>query len=67
MQSNTVTVLASGKALLAALAIKPAGSTLQAEGKSTDRANIVMSSAVQVCFEKAASYFELEEKFTNCT
>jgi glutamate decarboxylase len=39
----------------------------QAEGKSTENPNIVMSSAVQVCWEKAARYFEVEEKYVYCT
>lgn len=39
----------------------------QAEGKSTENPNIIMSSAVQVCWEKATRYFEIEEKFVNCT
>jgi glutamate decarboxylase len=38
-----------------------------AEGKPTDRPNIVMSSAVQVCWEKATRYFEVEEKLVYCT
>lgn len=38
-----------------------------AEGKPTDRPNIVMSSAVQVCWEKATRYFEIEEKLVYCT
>ncbi|KAM7216874.1 glutamate decarboxylase [Rhypophila decipiens] len=37
------------------------------EGKPYDRPNIVMSSAVQVCWEKAARYFEVEEKYVYCT
>ena len=39
----------------------------QAEGKSTDKPNLIMSSAVQVCWEKATRYFEIEEKFIYCT
>lgn len=39
----------------------------KAEGKDWSRPNIVMSSAVQVCWEKAARYFEIEEKFVYCT
>ena len=39
----------------------------QAEGKPTDRPNLVMSSAVQVCWEKATRYFEIEEKLVYCT
>jgi glutamate decarboxylase len=38
-----------------------------AEGKPYDRPNIVMSSAVQVCWEKATRYFEIEEKLVYCT
>ncbi|PGH00183.1 glutamate decarboxylase [Helicocarpus griseus UAMH5409] len=39
----------------------------KAEGKDYSRPNIIMSSAVQVCWEKAARYFEVEEKFVYCT
>jgi glutamate decarboxylase len=39
----------------------------KAEGKDFSRPNIVMSSAVQVCWEKAARYFDIEEKFVYCT
>ncbi|EHK16091.1 uncharacterized protein TRIVIDRAFT_217152 [Trichoderma virens Gv29-8] len=39
----------------------------QAEGKPFDNPNIIMSSAVQVCWEKAARYFEVEEKYVYCT
>ncbi|KAF7537015.1 hypothetical protein G7054_g4016 [Neopestalotiopsis clavispora] len=39
----------------------------RAEGKSTENPNIVMSSAVQVCWEKATRYFEIEEKLVYCT
>ncbi|KAI9820520.1 MAG: hypothetical protein M1832_003711 [Thelocarpon impressellum] len=39
----------------------------QAEGKPYDRPNIVMNSAVQVCWEKAARYFEVEERYVFCT
>lgn len=37
------------------------------EGKSTENPNIVMSSAVQVCWEKATRYFEIDEKLVYCT
>ncbi|KAF8333093.1 pyridoxal phosphate-dependent transferase [Cantharellus anzutake] len=37
-----------------------------AEGKSTDHPNIVMSAAVQVCWEKAARYLEVEERYWFC-
>ncbi|ROW03998.1 hypothetical protein VSDG_00864 [Cytospora chrysosperma] len=39
----------------------------KAEGKSTENPNIVMSSAVQVCWEKATRYFEIEEKLVYCS
>lgn len=38
-----------------------------AAGKSVDKPNIIMSSAVQVCWEKAARYFEVQEKLVYCT
>lgn len=39
----------------------------KAEGKSTESPNLIMSSAVQVCWEKATRYFEIDEKLVNCT
>lgn len=39
----------------------------KAAGKDFSRPNIVMNSAVQVCWEKAARYFDIEEKYVNCT
>lgn len=39
----------------------------KAEGKSTENPNIVMSSAVQVCWEKATRYFEIDEKLVYCS
>lgn len=39
----------------------------KAEGKSTENPNLVMSSAVQVCWEKATRYFEIEEKLVYCS
>ena len=35
----------------------------RAEGKTTDKPNIVMSSAVQVCWEKFCNYFEVEPRY----
>lgn len=35
--------------------------------KPYDKPNIVMNSAVQVCWEKAARYFDVEEKYVYCT
>ena len=39
----------------------------KAAGLPVDKPNIVMNSAVQVCWEKAARYFEVEEKYVFCT
>ncbi|KAK7920742.1 hypothetical protein PG985_008764 [Apiospora marii] len=39
----------------------------KAAGLSTENPNIIMSSAVQVCWEKAARYFEIDEKLVYCT
>ena len=39
----------------------------RAEGKDASKPNIVMNSAVQVCWEKAARYFDIEEKYVYCT
>jgi glutamate decarboxylase len=38
----------------------------EAQGLPTDKPNIVMSAAVQVCWEKAARYFEVQEKLVYC-
>ena len=39
----------------------------RAEGKSTEKPNLVMSSAVQVCWEKFCNYFEVEPRFVPMT
>ena len=39
----------------------------KAEGKDYSKPNIVMNSAVQVCWEKAARYFDVEERYVFCT
>ena len=39
----------------------------KAEGKDYSKPNIVMNSAVQVCWEKAARYFEVEERYVYCS
>lgn len=65
---GTSTVGSSEAIMLAVLAMKKRWQNKRkAEGKPHDKPNIVMSSAVQVCWEKAARYFEVEEKFINCT
>ncbi|KAL5625295.1 hypothetical protein BROUX41_005355 [Berkeleyomyces rouxiae] len=37
------------------------------EGKPYDKPNLIMSSAVQVCWEKAVRYFEVDERYVYCT
>jgi len=39
----------------------------KAAGKDWHNPNIIMNSAVQVCWEKAARYFDVEEKYAFCT
>ena len=38
----------------------------ESKGLPVDKPNIVMSAAVQVCWEKAARYFEVEERLVYC-
>ncbi|KAK9443883.1 glutamate decarboxylase, partial [Metarhizium brunneum] len=65
---GTSSVGSSEAIMLAVLAMKRHWKLCrEAEGKPTDKPNIIMSSAVQVCWEKAARYFEVEEKYVNCT
>ncbi|KAJ8131597.1 hypothetical protein O1611_g2030 [Lasiodiplodia mahajangana] len=65
---GTSCVGSSEAIMLAVLAMKKRWKNKRiAEGKPVDRPNIVMSSAVQVCWEKATRYFEVEEKLVYCT
>ncbi|EXK76813.1 glutamate decarboxylase [Fusarium oxysporum f. sp. raphani 54005] len=65
---GTSTIGSSEAIMLAVLAMKKRWKTRRlAEGKTADNPNLVMSSAVQVCWEKATRYFEIEEKFVYCT
>ncbi|KAI8960485.1 glutamate decarboxylase [Daldinia sp. FL1419] len=65
---GTSCVGSSEAIMLAVLAMKKRWKNRRiAEGKSTDKPNLVMSSAVQVCWEKATRYFEVEEKLVYCT
>ncbi len=65
---GTSCVGSSEAIMLAVLAMKRRWKNQrEAAGKSTDRPNIVMSAAVQVCWEKATRYFEIEEKLVYCT
>lgn len=65
---GTSCVGSSEAIMLAVLAMKKRWKNKRiAEGKLADRPNIIMSSAVQVCWEKATRYFEVEEKLVYCT
>lgn len=65
---GTSTVGSSEAIMLATLAMKKRWQNARkAAGKDWTRPNIVMSSAVQVCWEKAARYFDVEEKYVYCT
>ena len=65
---GTSCVGSSEAIMLAVLAMKRRWKNARkAAGKSTEHPNIVMSSAVQVCWEKAARYFEVDEKLVYCT
>ncbi|GAA5973579.1 hypothetical protein JCM11641_007131 [Rhodosporidiobolus odoratus] len=62
------TVGSSEACMLAVLAAKRRWKEKRlAEGKSTDKPNIIMNAAVQVVWEKAARYFEVEEKYWYCS
>lgn len=65
---GTSTVGSSEAIMLGVLAMKKRWQNKRkAEGKPFDKPNIVMSSAVQVCWEKACRYFEVGEKYIYCT
>lgn len=65
---GTSTVGSSEAIMLGTLAMKKRWQLKRkAEGKDFSKPNIVMNSAVQVCWEKAARYFEVEERYVFCT
>lgn len=65
---GTSTIGSSEAIMLGVLAMKKQWQNKRkAEGKSFDKPNLIMNSAVQVCWEKAARYFDVEEKFVYCT
>lgn len=65
---GTSTVGSSEAAMLAGLALKRRWQRARrAAGLPTDRPNLVMSSAVQVCWEKFANYFEVEPRYVPVT
>lgn len=65
---GTSTIGSSEAIMLAVLAMKKVwAAKRKAAGKPYDKPNIVMNSAVQVCWEKAARYFDVEEKYVYVT
>jgi len=62
------TVGSSEAIILAVLAAKKRWQNMRkAAGKPYDKPNLVMNSAVQVCWEKAVRYLDVEERFWYCT
>jgi len=61
------TIGSSEAIILAVLAAKRSWQNKRkAEGKPWDKPNLVMNAAVQVCWEKAARYLEVEERYWYC-
>ncbi|PRI11567.1 glutamate decarboxylase [Leucobacter massiliensis] len=61
---GTSTIGSSEAAMLGGLALKRRWQQRRrAAGQSTERPNLVMSSAVQVCWEKFCNYFEVEARY----
>ncbi len=61
---GTSTVGSSEAAMLGGLALKRRWQhARRAAGKPTDRPNLVMSSAVQVCWEKFCNYWDVEPRY----
>ncbi|MCC3274663.1 glutamate decarboxylase [Arthrobacter sp. zg-Y20] len=60
---GTSTVGSSEACMLGGLALKRLWQhKRRSEGKSTEKPNLVMSSAVQVCWEKFCNYFDIESR-----
>lgn len=65
---GTACIGSSEAIMLATLAMKKRWKNQRkAEGKDTSEPNIIMSTGVQVCWEKAARYFEIDERLVPCT
>ncbi|KAF2677667.1 glutamate decarboxylase [Lentithecium fluviatile CBS 122367] len=65
---GTSTIGSSEGIMLGVLAMKKQwANKRKAEGKPCDKPNLIMNSAVQVCWEKAARYFDVEERYVYCT
>jgi glutamate decarboxylase len=65
---GTSTIGSSEACMLAGLAFKRRWQAARrAAGAATEKPNLVMSSAVQVCWEKFCAYFEVEPRFVPIT
>ena len=65
--TGTSTIGSSEAIMLAVLAMKKRWVKRQKEaGKDYSQPNIIMSSAVQVCWKKAARYFDIDERYVYC-
>lgn len=65
---GTSTVGSSEACMLGGLALKRLWQhKRRSEGKPTDKPNLVMSSAVQVCWEKFCNYFDIEPRLVPIT
>ncbi|KAJ5937036.1 hypothetical protein N7466_003486 [Penicillium verhagenii] len=65
---GTACIGSSEAIMLAVLAMKKRWKNQRkAAGKDASEPNIIMSTGVQVCWEKAARYFEIDEKLVPCT
>ncbi|MGN7704727.1 glutamate decarboxylase [Cellulosimicrobium sp. 22601] len=65
---GTSTIGSSEACMLGGLALKRRWQLARrAAGKPADRPNLVMSSAVQVCWEKFCNYFEVEARYVPIT
>ena len=65
---GTSTVGSSEAILLATLAMRKRWvQKRKLEGKDYSNPNMIMSSAVQVCWKKAAVYFDIEERYAYCS
>ncbi|ALG83547.1 glutamate decarboxylase [Gordonia phthalatica] len=65
---GTSTIGSSEACMLGGLALKRRWQAARkAAGKSTENPNLVMSTAVQVCWEKFANYFEVEPRWVPVT
>ncbi|KAL5115499.1 hypothetical protein ACEQ8H_006640 [Pleosporales sp. CAS-2024a] len=65
---GTSTIGSSEAIMLGVLSMKKLWQNKRkADGKPYDKPNMIMNSAVQVCWEKACRYFDVEERYVYCT